>query len=454
METKKLVKTLTFGLGTMSGYDKQSGEFLVLDEDSRKKIYNNLSRCFYDFAKLCNYTTALYYSQRILHVPLKEMGYSKSYTQIIEKMNLNTPLASRVLNQAHNLAETHFSGDHGRSLMKGERVLSTHRADGIHPIYFHKDATELKKKDKKYYICYNIFSVEWAKANDLPHWIGFEIKIKDRDKTGIEQLERVVNNTWQKGSVQLARNRRSRSKYGKYLTRISVKYEPDPFKNLSRDTIMGVDLGVNAPAVIHFRTKGKPFDWELIVGNGRDMLMARRIVSGEIKRIVRGLKKKDSPIQGPARTAALAKLKELRNRERRIMKTAAQKIAATIAEQAKRHGAGIWQFEKIDKTIKDDKPFLTRYWAPGMLVDAVKWQAAQLNADLVFIDPNKTSQRCSQCGHIDKLNRPKGKKKAAFFECTSCGHKSDADKNAARNISTPDIEKIISAKLQEMKCAL
>lgn len=377
------------------------------------------------------------------------MGYSTSYTQIINKMDLDTPLASRVLNQAHNLAKTHFTGEHGKSLMgKGDRVLSTHRSDGTHPIYFHTDASELRKINEKFYICYNLFSNEWAKANDLPSWLAFEVKTKNRDKVGKVQIENIINGTWKKGSVQLARDPRPGRR--KYLCRISMKYTPDPYKALDENVVMGVDLGVNAPAVIHFRNNGQPINWELTVGNGSDMLIARRLVSGEIKRIVRGLKRKDSPISGPARQAAMEKLKVLRSQERRIMKTASQKIAATIADQARRNGAGVWQLEKLDKSIKEDQPFLARYWAPGMLVDALKWQAAQLGVKMEFINPYKTSQRCSKCGHIDRANRPKGKLKAAHFECVKCGYKSNADKNAARNISTLGIEKIIAEKMAEL----
>lgn len=453
MGENELTKTLTFGLGTMFGFDKAKGGLITLDDESRKKTYETLRNCFYDFAKLCNYTTSLYYAQRILRSDLKQMGYSTGYSEILEKMNLDTPLSSQVLNQAYTLANAHFHGEHGKGLMgRGDRVLSTHKANGTHPIYFHKSGSELKIIEDKYYICYDVFSRKWASANGLPWWIAFEIKIKPRDKTGKGQLDKVLEGSWQKGSVQIARNERLGGR--KYLARISVKYTPDPYKILSDETIMGIDLGVNVPAVIHFRINGEPLNWEIAIGRGRDMLMARRIVSGEIKRIVQGLRKKDSLVTGPARRAASEKLKELRKQERRIMKTASQRIAAAIADQAKRNGAGVWQMEALDKSIKVERPFLARYWAPGMLVDAIKWQASQLNVKLSFINPYKTSQRCSKCGHIDKMNRPKGKKKASYFECVSCGYKNDADKNAARNISTVGIENIISSKMLEMNQAL
>lgn len=41
-----------------------------------------------------------------------------------------------------------------------------------------------------------------------------------------------------------------------------------------------------------------------------------------------------------------------------------------------------------------------------------------------------TSQRCSQCGHVD----PKSRESQAVFRCTSCAHAGHADVNAATNI--------------------
>jgi transposase len=125
------------------------------------------------------------------------------------------------------------------------------------------------------------------------------------------------------------------------------------------------------------------------------------------------------------------------------MKTASQRIAAHIGEQAKRHGAGIWQMEELSKGLKDDNSWLARNWAPGLLLDAIRWQAVQIGAELRFVNPAYTSQICSRCNHLDKKNRPKGKKGASFFECQDCGFKDDADKNAARNLSDLDIEKKI-----------
>jgi transposase len=52
------------------------------------------------------------------------------------------------------------------------------------------------------------------------------------------------------------------------------------------------------------------------------------------------------------------------------------------------------------------------------------------NVSVLKISPTYTSQRCSVCGWTRKSNR-KGK----TFKCTSCGHTTDADLNASKNIA-------------------
>lgn len=47
------------------------------------------------------------------------------------------------------------------------------------------------------------------------------------------------------------------------------------------------------------------------------------------------------------------------------------------------------------------------------------------------IDPAYSSQRCSACGHISAESR----QSQALFACIACGHTSNADLNAARNIA-------------------
>ncbi|MBP2324476.1 transposase [Kibdelosporangium banguiense] len=46
------------------------------------------------------------------------------------------------------------------------------------------------------------------------------------------------------------------------------------------------------------------------------------------------------------------------------------------------------------------------------------------------MDPRETSRTCSECGHVDKRNRPS----QAVFACQACRYTANADHNASRNI--------------------
>ena len=55
-----------------------------------------------------------------------------------------------------------------------------------------------------------------------------------------------------------------------------------------------------------------------------------------------------------------------------------------------------------------------------------------------FEDPRNSSRECSCCWHIDKKSR-----NWRFFKCTKCGHKSDADFNAAKVLFLRNIKRHI-----------
>jgi len=59
-----------------------------------------------------------------------------------------------------------------------------------------------------------------------------------------------------------------------------------------------------------------------------------------------------------------------------------------------------------------------------------EYKTAAVGGRVVAIDPAFTSQRCSECGHVDKRNR----RTQSAFICLACGHAENADVNAAKNI--------------------
>jgi transposase len=69
-------------------------------------------------------------------------------------------------------------------------------------------------------------------------------------------------------------------------------------------------------------------------------------------------------------------------------------------------------------------------WTYADIFDKLDRYCQEQNVSVVIVPSVYTSQRCSACGWTRKSNR-KGK----YFKCSKCGFTTDADLNAARNIS-------------------
>jgi putative transposase len=66
----------------------------------------------------------------------------------------------------------------------------------------------------------------------------------------------------------------------------------------------------------------------------------------------------------------------------------------------------------------------------GELRRQLGYKLAWLGGALLFVDPRNTSRTCNVCGSVSAENRVT----QAAFKCVSCGHASNADVNAAKNI--------------------
>ncbi|HSB34645.1 MAG TPA: zinc ribbon domain-containing protein [Nitrospirota bacterium] len=70
------------------------------------------------------------------------------------------------------------------------------------------------------------------------------------------------------------------------------------------------------------------------------------------------------------------------------------------------------------------------------------YKAKRLNKLVLAVHPHGTSQECSRCGHTHPDNRLC----QALFECMVCGHRENADVNAARVIKARGISGLTSGE--------
>jgi IS605 OrfB family transposase len=127
--------------------------------------------------------------------------------------------------------------------------------------------------------------------------------------------------------------------------------------------------------------------------------------------------------------SAHRKLQRLSGRERRFVLDTNHCISKTIVNKP----FDVFALEKlqIDRKKKWGKRFsrLLGSWSPSELDKFIAYKAESIGKVTVFVNPYKTSQRCSRCGFVHRWNRH-----GLRFRCGNCGFELNADLNAARNI--------------------
>lgn len=75
-----------------------------------------------------------------------------------------------------------------------------------------------------------------------------------------------------------------------------------------------------------------------------------------------------------------------------------------------------------------NRAILDQGW--GLFRKLLKYKLEERGGFLYLVNPAYTSQRCSQCQHVDAASRVS----QALFKCTNCSFEANADENAAGNI--------------------
>ena len=140
-------------------------------------------------------------------------------------------------------------------------------------------------------------------------------------------------------------------------------------------------------------------------------------------------------LQRKATKSAKRLLKRRRRKERRFAADTNHVIAKRIVAEAERTGRGI-ALEDLGGIrgrvrLRTPQRATLHSWAFHQIGRFIAYKARRAGVVVVWVDPAYTSQACSECGHVDRDNRPD----QATFQCRSCGFAGHADWNAARNIA-------------------
>jgi putative transposase len=181
------------------------------------------------------------------------------------------------------------------------------------------------------------------------------------------------------------------------------------------DQVIGVDLGINRPAV----TSTNRF-----LGQRR-----WKAVEGRYFSLTRALQKK-------ATKSAKRHLRRAKHRRARFRKDADHVLSKQIVAAAEPGSTLVLENLKgIRNRVRARRRSQTKRrmhsWPFASLKTKIEYKAEERGCTVVAVDPRHTSQACSWCGHSARNNRSS----QSMFICRQCGHQLNADLNAARNIA-------------------
>lgn len=189
---------------------------------------------------------------------------------------------------------------------------------------------------------------------------------------------------------------------------------PDPDQRQT-DKALGIDMGVT----------------NIAVSSDGDIASSQRI---EYTR--KRYAKLRKSLQRCGSKSAKRHLKKMSGKQQRFQRDINHVISKRLVVQAKDTNRSI-KVEDLTyigarTTVRGaDNRAKHKNWAFAQLQGFLSYKARMHGVNLERVDAHYTSQRCFECGHIERANR----KTQDTFLCCQCGHYDHADINAAKNIA-------------------
>lgn len=320
-------------------------------------------------------------------------------------------------------------------IQKGNSSIPSFKKD--QPLLFNpQSAIQLRKSvpDARY-VTLSCFSNSYKHAHPTLGNITFAVRAYSASEKSI--FDHIISGKYALGASQLVYEKK------KWFFLLSYKFTPESV-DVNPEKVLGVDLGVvNALCA---GSVENPHDSLFIKGTEaieqiRRLEARKRDLQKQARypgdgRIGHGTKTRVSPVY------------QTRDAIARMQDTLNHRWSRALIDFACKKGYGTIQMEDLSgiKSLESEKPYL-KHWTYYDLQSKIIYKAEEKGIRVVKVNPKCTSLRCSECGYISKKNR---KSQAEFF-CIKCEYHPDADYNAARNLSIPQIDQLIEKQLKKQE---
>lgn len=297
------------------------------------------------------------------------------------------------------------------------------------PINIHNKSIKLLFENSVYIFVISLFSNEMKKDIGMPLKGGICFQPVVKNKSQKQIIGNCFNGKYKISSSELFYDKKKKQWY----LNLCFSFENEKNNILDVNNIMGIDLGI---AVVAYMSYNNSSDRDYIDGGQlehfREQFKSRKRSLQEQRKYCKGGR------IGHGVKTRLKTLDKLGQKESNFRDTMNHQYSKYIVNQAIKHNCGIIQMEDLSGISNKSNKFL-KSWPYFDLQTKIEYKAKEAGIQVIKVNPKYTSQRCSQCGFIDKDNR----RTQADFKCLSCGFKANADYNASQNIATPNIDNII-----------
>jgi len=173
-----------------------------------------------------------------------------------------------------------------------------------------------------------------------------------------------------------------------------------------------------------------------------------RYASNGIRKVKREALFLKKQLQAKGTPSAKRKLKKLSGYEKRFSLNENHKISKRLVSMP----FDIFALEDLSgiRNQKSKGKRLNKWlsnWSFYQLEQLLRYKAEAKGKQLVEVDARYTSQKCSNCGLIEKTNR-----NGSHYQCDRCGYREHADVNAAKNIRNNLISAAAKQKVEQAVC--
>ncbi|MFJ7890556.1 RNA-guided endonuclease InsQ/TnpB family protein [Lysinibacillus xylanilyticus] len=426
----KVIKTMKYEIK----YDKELYNLLSDIQHAIWLIKNRATTAAYDWQQF-----SFSYNERFGEYPKEKAVIGKTLAPDVYGFlkEIGSFVSSSIIDTAVQEAIKKFKKDKVK-ILKGEQSIQIYRRSGSFPIRAHQLKGLTKLNNKTYHTRLSLLSNKGAKERNCN---GQFLVTLITGNGAYEILDRVINEEYKMCDSRIYKRK------NKFFLLLTYKFEKEIEKVLDENRIMGVDIGMAVPAVL---AVNEDKYYRQYVGDAKEISDFVAQINNRKKRLLRSRKWAGDGSRGSGRKKLMKSVDAISNKIHNYRETKNHTWSRFIVNEALKNRCATIQIENLSG-ITTDNAFL-KDWTFFSLQQKITDKAKEHGIKVVKVKPNHTSQRCNKCGFIHKdVNKEMWRPTQSNFKCLNCGHETNADLNAARNLAIKEIEKIIAEQLKEQK---